>query len=175
MISEAELVVQAEHLLEPHFELLSEVRLRDPLTAIDLRIDLLAWPKEPTFPFDLCGLEIKRPVVGREYVGALKQAIDYRRAVVVDSRCTEWVGCVPGAVFVFHGGEAEPEGEHPSHYGAIRLAGRFNVGELTLHPSDGVRLEIARAPIWSARNGTTATGVAWPRERRVGNGRRRAG
>jgi hypothetical protein len=173
-ISESELVAQAALLLAPHFDLLSEVRLRDPLTAIDLRIDFLAWPKDPEFPFDMCGLEIKRPALGREYVAALKQAIDYRRAVVVDSRCADWVGCAPGAVFLFHGGETEAEGGHASHYGAIRLAGRFNVGELALHPWDGPRLEIARAPIWSAHNGTTGTGVAWPRERRVGNGRRRA-
>jgi len=175
--SEQELVVDARRLLEPHFHLLEEVRLRDPLTAIDLRVDLLAWPKAEDFPFDLVAVEVKRPIrEGRDYVSALKQCMDYRRSVIVDGRCKRCFGWVLPAVFLFHGRpcNGSPNHEHPSCYGAIRLAGRLNIGELVRHAYDGARLEICEEPIWSARNGTTGTGLTWPRARRVGNSRRRS-
>jgi hypothetical protein len=172
---ERELVAEAERTLETDFHLLSEAWLRDPLTSVDLRIDLLAWPKIENFPFDLMGVEVKRPVrQNRDYVAALKQCVDYRRAVVVDDRCQHCFGWMLAAVFLFCGRESHDTVHHDGVYGAARLAGRFNVGELVRHPWTGARLEIAETPIWSLQGGVTGMGVAWPAERRVGNGRRRS-
>jgi hypothetical protein len=183
---EAAMVAVARERLAPHFHLLPEAWL-EHCAGARLRIDLLAWPKQPDdFPFRLIGVEVKRPDLGSngftKFAQALKQCCDYAHSVIVDERCTRSRGLAPAAVFLYHGAVADegasifadppaPMGMHP---GAVRLAGKFNVGELVNHPYDGFRLEIGAAPLWSEHKGVTGAGARWPARRLIGNSRRRA-
>jgi hypothetical protein len=161
-------------LLEPHFDLYREVWLRDPLTSLDMRIDVLAVPREEDFPFDPLGVEVKRsnPAIGHR-TQAFKQAIDYRRCVLNDQRLKSYRCAWVPAVAVYMGGPSyrlqigDPDRE------LVRLAGKFNVGLFVRHRWSGLQLEICGEPIWNGRYGTTETGLRWPVERRVGNSRRR--
>jgi hypothetical protein len=176
--SEVQLGAWLRETLGQSFYLTPEVWLRNPLCDANLRVDILAAPKREGFPFDLFGIEIKRfECEGGDYVSALAQCEDYRRCVVADFRHKDLCGLQLGAVFLFRGrrqlGVGRYDDSHQVRYGAIRAAGKRNVGEIVLHRWEGLRFEISDNPVWTLSKGTTDTGVAWPKLRRIGNSSRR--
>jgi hypothetical protein len=181
-MTEAELSQALSTKLEPYFWLIPEVWLRDPLSGASLRVDFVGLPKptEQQFPLDVIAVEVKRPdTYGKQYIQALKQCIDYKRCVIDDERAKRCRGLTPAAVFLCRGQRDGLYENHvgvvgpDAHFGLVRLAGKFNVGEAALCPKLGVELAISDTRIWTARDGTTGAGEGWLPMRRIGNSTRR--
>jgi hypothetical protein len=142
--------------------------LRDSQSGIDFRVDFLDQRRDGSdFPFDPVAIEVKRSdAVYGAYILALKQCVDYRGCVVVDQRLPSLKGIAVPAVFLWRGqwmkgptsrggaGTVQPGFRD----GAIRMAGKSNVGEIVHHIYQGMRFEISDTPLWSALGGLTG---AW--------------
>lgn len=153
--------------MAPRFKLVSEVRV-EHLDGSKIRMDMVAIAREPNdllpdhrfHRFHLIGVEVKYGYDSlRSFNRALKQAIDYRHSRIIDKRSKHHQGVVPEYVFVFP--DFDPavdltasEIYRGGYYGAVRLAGMFNVGVIReLRPSWNVRgsqleFRVSDTPIW---------------------------
>lgn len=149
-------------MLEDEFILIRQWRLR-LLSGAYRRMDYLVIPLGP-FPVEWFGIEVKRGYEHfREFTAALAQAIEYRHAEVADPRIKgRYLGQRPPHVYVFP--PIEGDGLYPGmRAGAVRLAGKFNVGVLVPYPVDawrgeGFRFEMADDCLYG--NGGWVTGLA---------------
>jgi hypothetical protein len=179
MRTEIEISARLVKLLEPHFWVVSEVWLRDPVGGAHLRVDHIAIPRDPaSLPFEFLAFEVKAERTdGAAYIQAFKQCIDYKRCVIDDERAKRAWGLFPSAVFLFRG-DQRPAGVYQTRdetrWALVRLAGKFNVGDAIDDPQDGLSLLISDSRIWTAQKGLTGRGLQWPQARRVGNSKRRA-
>lgn len=145
--------------LSQYFDLLYEVQLQSSsFEKKKLRIDLLAIAKED--PRYIIGIEVK-PGFYRmsDYAKAIKQAADYRGAVVKDERIPELTGKVLAATLVFprwNGGHDEIGEYSKEARGMEILAHHFRVGFVS-REIDGVHLIMNEKRLW--RDGSW-TGLA---------------
>ena len=178
--TEAENLAELLPLLEPHFEINTEVRLRDPNSGHDRRIDIVVRPRQPLvdalFPFDLVGIEVKPTEQdGADRIQALKQCVDYQQSVIYSSKMTAWSGLYLHATFLYTGSDPRPYWHHSvdSDFGLLRLAAKFNVGRLHNNYGDLAMVMAQSHPIWSSTSGVTGYGTSWPRSRRLAHSKQR--
>ncbi len=167
------------------FTLIPQARLR-LIDGRRRRMDYLAVPDAPEgFPVPWVGIECKYGYGGfRDFTAALVQAIEYRHATVIDPRCIEYVGQQPPFVFLFPmlDGTASSEGEPASIYagwagGALRLAGKFNVGVIRTRPTFGIHsqpspyyFEVGADRLWDSQWGMRGRGEVYGTGRKRGLG-----
>lgn len=171
--SEQDAEQRFEEVFGRHFILRKQVQMKH-LDGTRLRIDYLGRPKDPAqMPWlSYAGFELKATTeaIG-ELCSALKQAIDYRHAVITDKRFPRLHQRTPPFVFVYpDAGQEDFGGAKTVYGGAIRVAGQYNVG-LARHEiyygSSRVALHISGTLLWCSAQGSR--GVA----KNFGIGRRR--
>lgn len=147
-----------------YFLLLPEVQMRH-MDGSKLRIDYVGYPRDETLraAWGLVGFEIKRGYVGFKDIGrVLKQAMDYRHAVLADSRIktrSGFVGKPLGFVFVWPPlpGFYERGGSYSLNSwteGAVRVAGHYNVGTVAFRQyTEAPGLYVSGSRLWDASDG----------------------
>lgn len=182
--TEAENLAELLPLLEPHFEINTEVRLRDPNSGHDRRIDIVVRPRQQLvdalFPFDLVGIEVKPTEQdGADRIQALKQCVDYQQSVIYSSKMATWSGLYLHATFLYTGSDPRPYWHHSvdgSDFGLLRFAAKFNVGRLHNNYGDLAMVMAQSHTIWSSRwpdGGVSGSGARWPRSRRLAHSKQR--
>jgi hypothetical protein len=172
--------VLLEQLLEPKARLIKEVHLRHPLVERVLRIDYVAVIRG--FRQDgvdsLVGIECKFAFDHfNQWSAGLKQAVDYRHAVIDDKRAGPSQGKRLEYVFVWPdvrdlGNLDRHRWERPLWAAGVeRFTGQFNVGTVRRLRDDS-GLEFARFfcsadPLWDTLYGAWRTS-AWGTARRPG-------
>lgn len=169
-----------QQLLEPHFTVIPEVWIREPMRGMTVRLDFAAVTPDTLldagFPFDVLGIEVKTTGLdGRVRRHALGQCFSYRGCVFVDRRLPKPRGLFVPAVALYTADRSRygELSEKDAFYGEVRLAGTQSVGVLVHHPRDGLQLELAAERIWNQRRGVTGVGSNWPSARRFANSTRR--
>lgn len=136
------------------------------LDGTRVRIDYIAIPKS-SFPADCIGIEIKcRYQKFQEVTAALKQAIDYRHSAIIDRRSTAHLGHTPKFVLVYpypNYDDGAPVGRWMA--GAVRMAGRYNVGYLNLYRNWSgqpvIEAQVSGQTIWHSLYGVLSNAEKW--------------
>ena len=140
--------------LAPHFNLFREIEV-----AVDgrlCRIDCIAC--DPTTKWVL-GFEVKRGFFQpAEYATALKQAADYRAAVIVDPALPLLKGKRLAATLIFPNWIAGAAPRKAGRYtemarGMELLAAKFKVGTAEITLAHGLFLTMAQGRLWSTSMG----------------------
>jgi hypothetical protein len=157
--TEIEVTQEFRALASPYFRLLPEVWMKH-LDGSRLRMDFLARPQDPSlFPVTppLIGFEVKRDHDEFKTLSkALKQAVDYRHSAIDDRRIPKLCGITPLFVFVY----PPYEDEENMWAGAVRLAGRYNVGVAAAstlwNGAEALELRVADGRLWDSERGPRA-------------------
>ena len=132
--------------------------------GMHLRIDLIAVPGFP-FPAEFVGIECKASYDAfTDFTAALKQGIDYRQSVIADVRLPQLAGKQPKWVFVYPG----MTGYDGMTGGAERLAGKFNVGIITVDRGE-LRMFVNAASLWGSQRGLVRNAGTFSTNRHPGH------
>jgi hypothetical protein len=169
-IAESEVSAIFKSMIQPYFDLVAQGQMRH-VDGKRLRIDYLGVPLV-VFPAEVVGFELKGPYQGfKDYTQALKQGIDYRHSTIEDKRLARFEGVRPDFIFICYPAfERQNSTLREWANGAIRLAGRYNVGMLNLLGYRyGVELTVGAERLWHSRNGLRADADTFATHRLPGN------
>jgi hypothetical protein len=157
------------------FHFMEEVAAKDILSDKKYRLDAVSMCEATNH---LLGWEFKKShLLKSEFVGALKQAADYRSAKIDDPRFPGINGQQIEACIVFpdwDGLHGSGRLDYPKEAKGMRLlAFHFRVGTLSLNDeTDGLHMIMGEQPIWHSYKGWTDTAKGILRgKRRKGSGK----
>lgn len=172
--TEVEASKMFEEIMSPYFHLLPEVNLRHH-DGSPMRIDWVGIPrsKEELSWLDIAGFEIKRDLrpIGK-LTAALEQGRDYRDAKIIDHRCKNFRGKRLPFVFIFPDPTIEFESRFLMHEGAVRLAGKNNVGMLKHefhHGHPRVMLKCSAGRLWGSDIGSSKPALVIKTDKKRGS------
>lgn len=143
--------------LSQSFDVTQEVSLRSPLGE-SFRIDAVAICKQDQY---VIGLEFKRsPLFMSDFADALRQACNYREAIIEDNRLPQFSGSRQNCCLVF----PDWDGLHScglKRYaqeadGMRLLAKHFRVGGLRVNEDDSLRMILGldvNGTVWHSKTG----------------------
>ena len=139
-----------------HFDFYQEVGAADRVTGQKYRFDAVSVCESTGY---LLGWEFKRShLLKKEFGKALKQAADYREAVITDAKLSSLHGKQVEACIVFpdwDGLHASGRMDNAKEADGMRLmASYFRVGTLAHRmPTDDLRIIVGEQPIWHSTTG----------------------
>jgi len=176
-MSEKELCEYLQPKLENHFKVWPEVYVKDIITGKRGRLDFLCVPLFETVR-KLIGIEVKTAEALIKPNEALRQCMDYRRAVLESKKCSEFNGMALCQVHLvtpqFFGYRNITSTqfaicEKPHFLYPLQLAQKYHVGILAILSTGDIVLTQGKETWWTSRQGVRSDDDIWHSREKFGS------